>query len=129
MRRSTFTGASLFATLGLAFAPTALGAAVVTHDSSHHAVEVEHNFNICGDLGTFTFDVTGHTHTVDNGRTFVFDLHETAKYTLVFDDPSKGVWTAHQAENVHLVANRGGSVFKQNFNAREGSIQIIQHAT
>jgi hypothetical protein len=48
-------------------------------------------------------------------------------YTLVFDDPALGTWTAHAAENIHGVANRGGEVFMHNFNSREGPIQIIQH--
>jgi len=97
-------------------------------DSIHHATEVEHDVNICGDLGTFTFDVTSHTHAVDNGTTFVFDLHETYTYTLVFDDPALGTWTAHAAENIHFVANPGGTVFQNTFNSKEGPIQIIQHA-
>jgi hypothetical protein len=96
-------------------------------DSVHHEVETEHNVNICGNLGTFTFDVTSHTHVVDSGKNFVFDLHETVKYTLVFDDPALGLWTAHAAENVHFVASRNGGVFFHNFNSKEGSIQIIQH--
>ena len=37
------------------------------------------------------------------------------------------VATAHAAENIHDVANRGGEVFMHNFNSKEGPIQIIQH--
>jgi hypothetical protein len=86
-----------------------------------------HDSNICGNLGTFTFDVTSHTHVIDNGNTFVFDLHESYTYTLVFDAPALGTWTAHAAENIHDVANRSGEVFMHNFNSKEGPIQIIQH--
>jgi hypothetical protein len=66
-------------------------------------------------------------HVIDNGNTFVFDLHETYTYTLVFDDPALGTWTAHAAENIHNVANHSGEVFMHNFNSKEGPIQIIQH--
>ena len=107
----------------------ALGTVDQFRDSVHHEVKVGHDANICGDLGTFTFDVTSHTHLLDNGNTFVSDLHESYKYTLVFDDPSLGTWTAHAAENIHLVANRGGSVFQNTFNSKEGPVQIIQHQT
>ena len=109
-------------------ATTALGTVDQFRDSVHHAVEVGHDTNICGDLATFTFDVTSYTHLLDNGNTFLFDDHESFKYTLVFDDPALGTWAAHGAENFHFVANHGGEVFQSTFNSREGPIQIIQHA-
>jgi len=66
---------------------------------------------------------------VDNGKNFVFDLHETYTYTLVFDDPVLGTSTAHVAESIHFVANRSGDRFKGPFNSKEGPVQIIQHVT
>jgi hypothetical protein len=115
----------------LAFLPTTGALATVdqSHDSVHHEVKTGHDSNICGNPGTFTFDVTSHTHTIDNGKNYVFDLHETYRYTLVFDDPALGTWTAHAAENIHLVANRRGDTFKSTFNSKEGPVQIIQHVT
>jgi hypothetical protein len=106
----------------------ALATVEQSRETVHREVEVDHDTNVCGGLGTFTFDVTSHRHTVDNGKTFVFDLHETYTYTLVFDDPALGMWTAHAAENIHFVANRGGTVF-DNFNSKEGPIRILQHQT
>jgi hypothetical protein len=41
--------------------------------------------------------------------------------------PGLGTWAAHAAENIHFVANRGGTVFQSTFNSKEGPIQIIQH--
>ena len=125
MRRLLLIGTTIL----FAFVPatSALGTVDQTRDSVHHEVFSGHDSNICGDLGTFTFDVTSHTHVIDNGNTFVFDLHESYTYTLVFDDPALGTWTAHAAENIHDVANRSGEVFMHNFNSKEGPIQIIQH--
>jgi hypothetical protein len=116
-------------TILLAFVPATSALATVdqTHDSVHHEVKSGHDTNICGNPGTFTFDVMTYTHVLDNGTTFVFDLHESYTYTLVFDDPALGTWTAHAAENIHYVANRSGEVFMHNFNSKEGPIQIIQH--
>jgi hypothetical protein len=96
-------------------------------ESVHHDVITRHDTNICGDLATFTFDVTSHTHVLDNGNTFLFDDHESFTYTLVFDDPALGTWTAHGAENFHAVVTHGGEVFENTFNSKEGPIQIIQH--
>jgi hypothetical protein len=56
----------------------------------------------------------------DHGKNFVVDLHEPYRYTLVFDDPAPGrTWTAHAAESIHFVANRGGDTFKSTFTARK----------
>ena len=41
--------------------------------------------------------------------------------------PGLGTWAAHAAENIHFVANRGGTVFQNTLNSKEGPIQIIQH--
>jgi len=103
----------------LAFVPATGALATVdqNRDSVHHEVKTGHDLNICGNPGTFTFDVTSHTHTIDNGKNFVFDLHETYRYTLVFDDPALGTWTAHAAESIHFV------------NSKEGPVQIVQHVT
>ena len=108
-------------------ATNALGTVDQFRDSDHHEISSEHGTNICGQPGTFTYDVTSHLHTIDNGNAFVFDFHETTTYTFVFDDPSLGTWTAHSVDNTHFVVNRSGSVFQDELNAHEGPIQIIQH--
>ena len=38
--------------------------ATVVHESRHRLVTTQHDFNICGDLATFTFETTGHTTAV-----------------------------------------------------------------
>jgi hypothetical protein len=108
-------------------ASSALGTVDQTRESTHHAVFSGHDLNICGNPGTFTFDVFSRTQTLDNGNTFSFKIHETYTYSLVFDDPALGTWTAHAAENIHFTANRSGQVFFDNFNSKEGPVQIIQH--
>jgi hypothetical protein len=111
----------------LCVASSASGAVDQTHDSVHHEVSVAHDTNICGNLGTFTFDTTSHTHAFDNGTTVHFNFTETVKYTLVFDDPALGTWRAHGTETIKDVANRGGEVFHDIFNSKEGPVQIIEH--
>jgi hypothetical protein len=108
-------------------AGSASGAVDQIHESEHHEVSVLHDTNICGNPGTFTFDITNHTHAFDNGKTVLFNFTETVKYTLVFDDPALGTWSAHSAETIKDVANRGGEVFHDIFNSREGPVQIIEH--
>jgi hypothetical protein len=125
MRRLSLLGAAI---LVLLLPATGASAAVgQTRDSAHHEVFTGHDLNICREAGTFTFDVTWHSHSLDTGTNFLFDYTEAVKYTLVFDDPSLGTWSAHNAETTHFVANRGGSVFLENFNGREGPVQIIEH--
>src|SRR5512132_4504405 len=106
-------------------AGSASGAVDQTHDSVHHEVSVVHDTNICGNPGTFTFDTTNRTHTLDNGTSRLFTFTETVKYTLVFDDPALGTWRAHGTETIKDVANRGGEVFHDIFNSKEGPVQII----
>jgi hypothetical protein len=101
-------------------ATSALGTVDQFRDSDHHEVFTEHDFNICGNPGTFTFDVTSHLHTVDNGNAFVLDFHESSTYTLVFDDPALGTWTAHAAENTHFVVNRSGASSRTRSTAGKG---------
>jgi hypothetical protein len=127
MRRLLLVGTTAL----LVFLPATAALAKVdqSHDSVHHEVKTGHDSNICGNPGTFTFDVTSHTHTIDNGKNFVIDLHETYRYTLVFDDPALSTWTAHAAESIHVVANRSGETFKSTFNSKEGPVQIVQHVT
>jgi hypothetical protein len=105
MRRLLLIGTT--ALLVLVPATSALGTVDFdqSRDSVHHEVFSEHALNICGNLGTFTFDVTSHTHVLDNGKTFLFEIHETYTSTLVFDNPALGTWTAHAAENIHYVAD------------------------
>jgi hypothetical protein len=56
------------------------------HESRHHLVTTQHDFNICGDLATFTFETTGHTTPVDTGNGFHFSFTDVDFYTVDFDD-------------------------------------------
>jgi hypothetical protein len=125
MRRLFASGVAILVPLFMA--SSASGAVDQTHDSVHHEVDVVHDTNICGDSGTFTFDITNHTHALDNGTSLVFNFTETVKYTLVFDDPALGTWSAHGAETTLDVATPGGEVFHEIFNSREGPVQITEH--
>ena len=113
--------------VSLFLAGSASGAVDQTHDSVHHEVSVVHDTNICGNPGTFTFDTTNRTHTLDNGTSLLFTFTETVKYTLVFDDPALGSWSAHGTETIQDVATPGGEIFHDIFNSREGPVQIIEH--
>jgi hypothetical protein len=113
--------------LVLATATSAPAAVNQDRDSQRHEVHTDHNFNICGDLATFTFDVTWRFHAVDNGTTLAGTYTETFRYSLVFDDPSLGTWTGHGTETVQLAENHSGTVFHDIFNSREGPVQIIEH--
>ena len=128
MRMNRFAAIALaIGATGAVTAGSASGAVDQTRESVHHEVDVVHDTNICGDSGTFTFDITNHTHALDNGTSLVFNFTETIKYTLVFDDPALGTWTAHGAETTLDVATAGGEVFHEIFNSREGPVQIIEH--
>jgi len=108
--------------------PTAGATGVDRHmESAQHEVQSQHDFNICGNLATFTFDVTWHAIGVDTGKVFAYDYTETAKYTLVFDDPALGTWNGHGAESFHFVATPGGTVQHEIYNGAEGPVQIIEH--
>jgi hypothetical protein len=74
----------------LATATSALATVDRFRDSAHHESATGHDLNICGDVATFTFDVTWRMHAVDNGMTLQAAYSESFKYTLVFDDPSLG---------------------------------------
>lgn len=117
------------ATILLVLAPVASAPAAVDHfrDSAHHEIHTEHNFNICGELATFTFGVTWRAHAVENGRTLNGTFSESFKYTLVFDDPSLGTWTGHGTEIDHFVENASGTIHHEIFNSKEGPVQIIEH--
>src|SRR5512132_2277940 len=125
MRRLCAIGVATIVPLFLA--GSASGAVDQTHDSVHHEVSVVHDTNICGNPGTFTFDTTNRTHTLDNGTSLLFTFTETVKYTLVFDDPALGSWSAHGTEAIQDVATPGGEIFHDIFNTREGPVQIIEH--
>ena len=125
MRRPLVTGTTILLTLALtSSAPAAVDQ---FRDSAHHEIETAHDVNICGDLGTFTFDVTSRVHAVENGNTFQVAFSEVLKYSLVFDDPSLGTWTGHGAETINFVENASGTIFHEIFNSKEGPVLIVEH--
>ena len=113
--------------LVLAPAAGAPAAVVQYRDSVHHEIRTGHDLNICGDLATFTFDVTWRAHAVDNGKTVQWEFSESFKYTVTFDDPALGTWTGHGAEAIHFADNPSGTIFHEIFNSKEGPVQIAEH--
>jgi hypothetical protein len=81
MRRLLVTRGTIV--LMLAPATSAPTAVEQFRDSRHHEVHSGHDINISGELATFTFDVTGRVHAVDNGTTFQAAYSESFKYALV----------------------------------------------
>ena len=124
------TVAPLTALLLITVMPVAEAAAVHEKESWHHQTFVAHDFNICGDLGTFTFDTSGHVISTDTGTGFHFNLAEVATYTLVFDDPALGTWSARATESTVFNANPGDTVtFHTAFNSFEGPVKIRERVT
>jgi hypothetical protein len=130
-RRSTLLTAAIGALLPLALNPPATAAVDRQLESGHHDVITGHDLNICGNLATFTFDVTWHATGidtgVDTGGVYVFDYTEAVTYTVDFDDPALATWTGHDAETFHFVSTPGGTVLHSNYNGWEGPVQIIEH--
>ncbi|MBA2699702.1 MAG: hypothetical protein H0U61_13200 [Nocardioidaceae bacterium] len=111
-------------------APSAAASAVHEKDSFHNATEVEHDFNICGDLATFTFTVSGHTVATDTGAGFHISGAEHGRYTVDFDDPALGSWSARFAENFSFNATPGGTVTLHIANNNvEGDVRIHESLT
>jgi hypothetical protein len=86
------------------------------HDSVRHEVFSFHDTNICGNEATWTVDVSSHTHFVvrDDG-TFAYNFTQVNTYTLVFDDPTLGTWTARTTETiVHVSTGAGDDILHDN---------------
>ena len=113
----------------LASASVASAAVIQTHDSVRHEVFTGHDTNICGDLATFTFDVTSHTHiVVRSDGTFTYNFSQVFTYILVFDDPALGAWSARGAETIiHISTGSSDEKIHDNLSSREGPVQIIVH--
>jgi len=106
--------------------------ATVGHEveSRHRLVTSEHDLNICGDLATFTFESTGHSTAVDTGNGFHFSLAEVAFYTVDFDDPALGTWTARATETIQFNATPGDVVTLHIGNNNiEGDVRIRELMT
>lgn len=102
----------------LELVPAGLASAAVdqTHDSVRHEVFSFHDTNICGNEATWTVDVSSHTHFVvrDDG-TFAYNFTQVNTYTLVFDDPTLGTWTARTTETiVHVSTGAGDDILHDN---------------
>jgi hypothetical protein len=111
-------------------APYASAAAVPERESTHHVVTSGHDLNICGDLATFTFESTGHSTAVDTGNGFHFSLTEVAFYTVDFDDPALGTWTARATETIQFNATPGDVVtLHVGNNNIEGDVRIRELMT
>jgi hypothetical protein len=111
-------------------APHASATVVHERESTHRVVTSEHDLNICGDLATFTFESTGHSTSVDTGKGFHFSLAEVAFYTVDFDDPALGTWTARATETIQFNATPGDAVtLHLGYNNIEGDVRIREFLT
>ena len=112
--------------------PASAASADVLHekDSWFNRTETEHDFNICGDLATFAFESTGHAITTETARGFHFTLVENGKYTVDFDDPALGTWTARFTETINFNATPGDVVtLHVGNNNIEGDVRIRELQT
>lgn len=111
-------------------AAPAQAAAVTERDVYHHQTFVVHDVNICDDLATFTFDVSGHVITTDTGDGFHFRFQENDRYTVDFDDPAVGTWSARATETGVFNATPGGAVTLHIGNNNiEGDVKIRELLT
>jgi hypothetical protein len=107
----------------------AAAAATVTHDGSRtfrvHEGGGPSNYNICGFLGTFDMVISTDWHSVETKGGFHFQLTETSRWTVTFDDPTLGVWSGRGTETDVFTASPGDVVqFHIIFNGSEGPVRI-----
>jgi len=115
----------LAAVTPLLLMPSAGADVVHQKESWVHQTTVAHDFNVCGDLATFTFDARGHLFTTDTGSGFHVSYQDHYTYTLVFDDPALGTWSARTTETGSFHATPGGAgVDRFTLVAFEGPVTI-----
>ena len=127
MRRVILFAAVSVIALGLV--GRAAATVVQEHDSTRNEVFTFHDTNICGNEAEWTIVVDSRTHVVDKGDgRFEYNFSQVYTYTLVFDDPTLGTWTAHATETiVHIRNGASDDVVHDNLSDREGPVQIIVH--
>ena len=112
--------------------PASAASAAVLHekDSWFNRTETAHDFNICGDLATFTFVTRGHSITTETARGFHFTFVENGVYTVDFDDPALGTWTARFTETTTFNATPGDVITLHIGNNNiEGDVRIRELET
>ena len=112
--------------------PASAASADVLHekDSWFNRTETAHDFNICGDLATFTFVTRGHAISTETAQGSHFTLVENGKYTVDFDDPALGTWTARFTETINFNATPGDVVtLHVGNNNIEGDVRIRELQT
>jgi hypothetical protein len=123
-------GAAALALLLVATMSPAAADVVHEKDSWHNLTGTEHAFNICGDLATFTFESTGHTIATDTGSGFHFTFVNNVTYTVDFDDPALGTWTARATETAAFNATPGDVMtLHMGNNNIEGDVRIRELLT
>ena len=110
--------------------PSAFASVVHDKDSWFHVTESEHDFNICGDLATFNFESTGHVITTETKSGFHFTFIDNDVYTVDFDDPALGTWTARATETSTFNATPGDVItLHVGNNNIEGDVRIRELTT
>jgi hypothetical protein len=126
MRRFIIPAVCLVATL--AFASAASATVTQTFERVWHNTTTDHGVNICGNLATFTTDASWHVHGVDRDNgTFFYNYEQNYTYTVDFDDPALGTWTARATESIAHLYTGAQEIFHDNLVDMEGPVQIIVH--
>jgi hypothetical protein len=105
-------------------------AATVTHDGSRTFREHEtgHDLNICGFPATFDMVISSEWHSVEANGGYHFQLTETSRWTVTFDDPTLGVWSGRGTETDAFTASPGDvQQLHIIFNGSEGPVRIHEH--
>jgi hypothetical protein len=114
----------------LSVAPPA--AAEVLHERSiwKDLLTVDHDFNICGNLATFTTESTGHAIATETEDGFHFTFVDNDVYTVDFDDPALGTWNGRATETTTFNATPGDVITLQVGNNNiEGDVRIHEQMT
>lgn len=112
--------------------PASAAWAGVVHekDSWFNRTETQHDFNICGDLATFTSESTGHFIATETKGGFHFTFVDNDVYTVDFDDPALGTWTARATETSTFNATPGDVItLHVGNNNIEGDVRIRELRT
>jgi hypothetical protein len=131
MRRARRAMYSLLLMIAVMWQASAASADVLHEkDSWFNRVEIGHDFNICGDLATFTVESTGHVITTETARGFHITFVDNDVYTVDFDDPALGTWTARATETSTFNATPGDVItLHVGNNNIEGDVRIRELVT
>jgi hypothetical protein len=90
--------------------------------------ETGHALNICGLPATFDMVVSAEWHSTQGPGGYHFQLTETSRWTVTFDDPTLGVWSGRGTEtDVFTASPDDVEQLHMIFNGSEGPVRIHEH--